>query len=231
MLIVDDQEMVRAGFKQLLLVEDDITVVGEAATGAEAVERVKIAHPDVILMDVQMPEMDGLEAARLILSGVLNDEADHEVNDVGDDPAEDAPKVVMLTTFGEDEYVFEALRIGASGFLLKNSPATQLIDAIRVAHAGDAMLDPAITQSVIQSFTHQTRPDQPDPAKLGSLTEREREVLLLIANGLSNNEIARELCLGEATVKTHVSNVLNKLDVRDRIQAVIYVYEHGLHDQ
>ncbi len=213
-MLVDDQEMVRAGFRMLLDVEDDITIVAEAADGAEAVEVVPAARPDIILMDVQMPRMNGLEATEHILA---------------DRPGR--TKVVILTTFEEDDYIFEALRLGASGFLLKNAPAEDLVDAIRVVAAGDALLDPAVTRRVIGLFAGSNGLGANGTAPLvdlSALTEREHEVLLLLARGLTNSEIATELILGEATIKTYVSNVLSKLKLRDRIQAVVFAYENGL---
>lgn len=224
-MLVDDQEMVRAGFRMLLEVESDITIVAEAADGAEAVTLVEAAQPDVILMDVQMPRLNGLEATEQILSrwGHPSPKLDRPLG----------PRVVILTTFEEDDYIFEALRLGASGFLLKNAPAEDLVDAIRVVADGDALLDPAVTRRVIGSFTG-TRASSGqrriggESVELGALTEREREVLLLLACGMTNREIASELILGEATIKTYVSNVLSKLQLRDRIQAVVFAYENDL---
>ncbi len=221
-MLVDDQEMVRAGFRVLLEVEDDITVVAEAGDGAEAVRLVQAARPDIVLMDVQMPRMDGLEATRQILAAT--DEAAAAATSPGH------PKVVMLTTFEEDDYIFEALRLGASGFLLKNAPADDLVDAIRVVAAGDALLGPSVTRRVIGSFAagSERRRGQGDPDLLASLTDREREVLQLLARGMTNGEIASSLFLGEATIKTHVSNLLAKLQLRDRLQAVVFAYENDL---
>ncbi len=216
-MLVDDQEMVRAGFRMLLEVESDISIVAEASDGAEAVATVPAARPDVILMDVQMPRMNGLEATKAILEEQPNQET--------------GPKVVILTTFEQDDYIFEALHLGASGFLLKNAPAEDLVDAIRVVAAGDALLDPAVTRRVIGTFTAssvgQRRVGEP-PEQMASLTDREHEVLLLLARGMTNGEIAAELILGEATIKTYVSNILSKLQLRDRIQAVVFAYEHHL---
>lgn len=212
-LLADDHDMVRAGFRIILGSQPDLEIVGEAATGAEALARARELHPDVICMDVQMPGMDGLEATRQIT-------ADDSV----------ASAVLILTTFDRDDYLFEALSAGASGFLLKNSTPEQLIDAVRVVAAGDALLSPAVTRRVIERFGARgepdaTRTDAPPPA-LDTLTDREAEVLQLVAQGLSNAEIARDLFVGEATVKSHVSKVLQKLGLRDRIQAVVWAYEN-----
>jgi DNA-binding NarL/FixJ family response regulator len=209
-VVADDQELVRAGFCVILDTADGITVVGEAATGAEAVAQAERLRPDVVLMDVRMPEMDGLEATRLITATPL------------------APKVVMLTTFDLDDYVYEALRAGASGFLLKDSPRHDLIAAIRAAAAGDALLAPSVTRRLIEAFARRPPEATPSPSQLASLTARERDVLLLLARGRSNAEIAVALFVSEATVKTHVGNVLAKLGLRDRVQAVILAYETGL---
>jgi len=208
-LIVDDQQLVRSGFRMILEAEDDVTVVGEAADGAQAVDLARRSSPHVVLMDVQMPVMDGLAATRAITAG----------------PA--GPAVVILTTFDRDDYVFEALRSGAAGFLLKNAPPEQLVEAVRVVAAGDGLLSPAVTRRVISELAR--RPSAPDPSdRLAPLTDREREVLTLVAAGHSNAEIGAALYLGEATVKTHVSNMLLKLQLRDRVQAVILAYECGL---
>ena len=211
-LIADDQALVRAGFRMILEAEDDVEVVGEAADGGEAVEEIRRLAPDVVLMDVRMPELDGIEATRRLT-------AEETVG----------TKVVMLTTFDMDEYVYEALRAGASGFLLKDTPPEQLVDGIRAVASGDALLAPTITKRVIEEFVR--RPPEAarkPPAALGELTDRELEVLKLIARGLSNAEIAQELVVSEATVKTHVAHVLQKLDLRDRVQAVVLAYESGL---
>ena len=211
-VIADDQRLLRTGFRVILDSEPDMRVVGEAPDGEAAVDVVRRRRPDVVHMDIRMPELDGLSAARRIL----------------DDP--DVPSaVVMLTTFDRDEYVYEALRIGASGFLLKDTPADRLLDAIRVAASGDALLAPSITRRLIERFAHAARP-APDgvPAALAPLTARELDVLRLVARGLSNAEIAGELVLGENTVKTHVARVLGKLGLRDRVQAVVLAYETGL---
>ena len=208
-VLVDDQQLIRAGFRRILETEADIEVVGEASNGVEALEVVRWRNPDVVLMDIQMPVMDGLEATRRVLT------------------SPEPPRIIMLTTFDLDEYVFEALRAGASGFLVKNAPPEDLLAAIRVVVAGGALLSPGVTARVIQTFAHRRAGDE-DARRLDSLTEREREVLVLIGRGLSNHEIAERLVVGEATVKTHVSNILAKLDVRDRVGAVIVAYESGL---
>ena len=210
-LVVDDQELVRSGFCVILDAADGITVVGEAANGEAAVSQVAAHEPDVVLMDIRMPGMDGLEATRLI---------------TGSAPA--APKVVMLTTFDLDDYVYEALRAGASGFLLKDSPRHDLIAAVRAAAAGDALLAPSVTRRLIEAFARRPPETSPSPSQLASLTAREREVLLLLARGRSNSEIAAKLFVSEATVKTHVGNLLAKLGLRDRVQAVILAYETGI---
>jgi DNA-binding NarL/FixJ family response regulator len=209
-LLADDQAMVRAGFRLILSAEPDINVAGEAADGVEAVAAARRLRPDVTLMDVRMPRLDGIAATR--------------------QPLEDrvAPtRVVMLTTFDVDSHVYEALRAGASGFLLKNAPPEDLVQAIRVVAAGAALLDPAVTRRVIEEFARNPAPG-PRPNEVGLLTDRELEVLHLVARGLSNAEIAATLVLSEATVKTHVAKMLNKLRLRDRVQAVVYAYEHGL---
>jgi DNA-binding NarL/FixJ family response regulator len=210
-LVVDDQELVRSGFCVILDAADGITVVGEAANGEAAVSQVAARAPDVVLMDIRMPGMDGLEATRLITGG----------------PAA-APKVVMLTTFDLDEYVYEALRAGASGFLLKDSPRHDLIAAVRAAAAGDALLAPSVTRRLIEAFARRPPETAPSPSRLASLTARERDVLLMLARGRSNAEIAEGLFVSEATVKTHVGNLLAKLGLRDRVQAVILAYETGV---
>ena len=211
MLVVDDQELVRSGFCVILEAADGITVVGEAGNGEAAVAAVAAHHPDVVLMDIRMPGMDGLEATRLITRD-----------------ASAAPKVVMLTTFDLDDYVYEALRAGASGFLLKDSPRHDLIAAVRAAAAGDALLAPSVTRRLIEAFARRPPETAPSPSRLASLTARERDVLLLLARGRSNAEIAPALFVSEATVKTHVGNVLAKLGLRDRVQAVILAYETGM---
>ncbi len=208
-VIVDDQELVRAGFRRLLEPEEDIEVVGEAGDGLAAVEVVGRTRPDVVLMDIRMPRLDGLEATRRILAGQMP-----------------RPRVVVLTTFDLDEYVFEAIRSGASGFLLKDSPPDRLLEAVRTAAAGDALLSPSITRRLIDEFAQ--RPQRRTSSELANLTEREHLTLVKLAAGLSNAEIAAELFISTATVKTHVGNVLAKLGLRDRVQAVVYAYEHGV---
>ncbi|MEU9606996.1 response regulator transcription factor [Streptomyces sp. NPDC048057] len=214
-IIVDDQAMVRAGFAALLSAQADIDVVGEAPDGRAGVDVARSTHPDVVLMDVRMPEMDGLAAARAILEpplGVVH-----------------VPKVLMLTTFDVDDYVYEALRAGASGFLLKDAPPADLISAVRIVAAGEALLAPSVTRRLIADFAAQRPAPRKDPSlRLKGLTPRETEVLELIARGLSNQEIARHLVVAEQTVKTHIGRVLAKLDLRDRAQAVIFAYESGL---
>ncbi|MEV0971148.1 response regulator transcription factor [Microtetraspora glauca] len=208
-LVADDQGMVRTGFTAFLSTQPDIDVVGEAADGEEAVRRVAELQPDVVLMDVRMPVMDGLRATRRILSST-------------DRP----PRVLILTTFDLDDYVYEALRAGASGFLLKDASARQLAEAVRVVAAGDALLAPSVTRRLISEFAR-LGPRRPR-ATLDGITERETEVLTLIAHGLSNQEIAERLVLSEQTVKTHVRRILTKLSLRDRAQAVVHAYETGL---
>ena len=210
-LVADDQSMVRAGFRMLLTGEQDIEVVAEASNGREAVAMTERFSPAVVLMDIRMPEIDGLEATRRILA------------------ASPAVRVLILTTFGLDEYVYEALRAGASGFVLKDDPAEQLISAVRTVAAGNALLSPAITKRVIRQFTRIARPAP--PKELGELTDREREILRLIATGLSNAEIGRKLYISETTVKTHVTHILQKLGLRDRVQAVVLAYQAGLFDR
>ena len=230
-LVVDDQELVRSGFCVILDAADGITVVGEAANGEAAVAQVAAHGPDVVLMDIRMPGMDGLEATRQITRG--RDTAGSASPDpatprsAGPGPAT-PPKVVMLTTFDLDEYVYEALRAGASGFLLKDSPRHDLIAAVRAAAAGDALLAPSVTRRLIEAFARRPPETSPSPSQLASLTARERDVLLLLARGRSNAEIASVLFVSEATVKTHVGNLLAKLGLRDRVQAVILAYETGI---
>ena len=207
-LVADDQAMVRAGFRMLLAEEDDIEVVGEAENGLEAVDKVARFRPNVILMDIRMPELDGLEATRRILA------------------ADPAARILVLTTFDLDEYVYEALQAGASGFVLKDDPPEQLLAAIRTVAAGEALLSPAVTKRVIREFTRIRRPAEPEG--LEELTEREREVLALIAEGRSNAEIGETLFISETTVKTHVTHVLQKLGLRDRVQAVVLAHQAGL---
>ncbi|HET6696044.1 MAG TPA: response regulator transcription factor [Gaiellaceae bacterium] len=207
-LVADDQSMVRAGFRMLLAGEPDIEVVAEASNGLEAVDKAGRFHPNVVLMDIRMPELDGLEATRRILA------------------ADNAARVLILTTFDLDEYVYEALRAGASGFVLKDDPPEQLLAAIRVVAGGEALLSPAITKRVIAQFTRTPRP-APPPA-VEELTQRELDVFRLIARGLSNAEIGRELYISDTTVKTHITHILQKLDLRDRVQAVVLAHETGL---
>jgi len=208
-LLADDQELVRSGFRLILELADGIEVVGEAADGREAVLLAKELAPDVILMDVRMPELDGIEATRRLRQAGLE------------------ARVLVLTTFYLDEYVYGALRAGASGFLLKDAPREQLVAAVRTAARGEALLAPAITQRLIERFVARPAPIEAAPA-LEHLSRRELEVLRLLARGLSNAEIAADLVLGEATVKTHVAHILRKLDLRDRVQAVVFAYESGL---
>jgi DNA-binding NarL/FixJ family response regulator/class 3 adenylate cyclase len=210
-VVADDHQLVRSGFRVILEAEPDIRVVGEAPDGHNALDVVFRTRPDVVLMDIRMPELDGLKAAERILS----------------DPELDTA-VLMLTTFDRDEYIYRALRIGASGFLLKDAPADRLLDAVRVAAAGDALLAPSVTRRLIAQFARSGQPEPGTvPTKLAELTPRELEVLKLVARGLSNGEIASELVLGENTVKTHVAHVLGKLGLRDRVQAVVLAYETG----
>jgi DNA-binding NarL/FixJ family response regulator len=212
-LIADDQAMVREGFAAVLAAQPGIVVVGQAADGAEAVSLARHLEPDVVLMDVQMPVMDGLEAARQIFGAVDGIRRPH---------------VLMLTTFDIDDYVYEALRAGASGFLLKDATASELVHAVRVVAAGDALLAPTVTRRLIAEFARQPGAKLPPPAALGMLTSRETEVLRLIARGLSNTEISDTLVIAEQTTKTHVGRILAKLDLRNRAQAVVVAYESGL---
>jgi DNA-binding NarL/FixJ family response regulator len=207
-LVVDDQSMVRAGFRMLLAGEEDIEVVAEASNGLEAVEKAARFRPGVILMDIRMPELDGLQATRRIIA------------------ADGDARILVLTTFDLDEYVYEALRAGASGFVLKDDSPEQLIGAIRTVAGGDALLSPTITKRVIQKFARMPRPAP--PKELDQLSEREREVFRLMARGLSNGEIASELYISETTVKTHVTHILQKLNLRDRVQAVVLAYQTGV---
>jgi DNA-binding NarL/FixJ family response regulator len=208
-LLADDQALVRSGFRMILEARDDIDVVGEAEDGRAAVSLAAVTAPDVILMDVRMPEMDGVEATHRILAGGSK------------------ARVLILTTFDLDEYVVRAIRAGASGFLLKDVRPAQLVDAIRVVAAGDALLDPGVTRRLLDRFAREV-PDDHAPPQLDNLTERELEILRLVAQGLSNAEIAQRLVVGETTVKSHVSAVLRKLHLRDRVQAVIAAYDAGL---
>ncbi len=213
LLVADDQRLVRTGFRVIIGGAGGIDVVGEAGDGVEAVERAAALQPDVVLMDIRMPRMDGLQATRLVLSRT-------------------AARVLILTTFDSDEYVYEALRAGASGFLLKDVPAEQLIAAIRSVAAGDALIDPSVTRRLIGTFTRALRPAPVPggavPDRLAALTARELDVLRLIAEGLSNSEIAARLVVEDSTIKTHVGRVLTKLELRDRVQAVVLAYETGL---
>jgi DNA-binding NarL/FixJ family response regulator len=207
-LIADDQAMVREGFGALLNAQIDIAVVGDAADGEAAVRQARDLRPDVVLMDIRMPVMDGIEATRRL--------------------EKDGPKILILTTFDLDDYVYEALRAGASGFLLKDAPAADLINAVRVVASGEALLAPSVTRRLIAEFASRPAANKPRPIALNALTPRETDVLRLIARGRSNTEIAGDLVVAEQTVKTHVGRVLAKLDLRDRAQAVVFAYETGL---
>jgi DNA-binding NarL/FixJ family response regulator len=209
-LVTDDQSMVRAGFRMLLSGEGDIEVVAEASNGLEAVEKAARFQPTIVLMDIRMPELDGLQATRRILA------------------ADNAARILILTTFDLDEYVYEALRAGASGFVLKDDPPEQLLAAVRTVAGGDALLSPTITKRVIKQFMRIPQPTP--PKKLDDLTGRELDVFRLIAGGLSNVEIGRELYISDTTVKTHITHILQKLNLRDRVQAVVLAYETGLFD-
>jgi DNA-binding NarL/FixJ family response regulator len=209
-VLVDDQALIRTGFKMILESEDDIEVVGEASDGEQAISMARSVRPDVVLMDVQMPTMDGLEATGRIVREVTI-----------------PSRIVILTTFERDDYIFEALRAGASGFLLKNAPSEELVHAVRVVAAGDALLAPSVTRKVIEGFIRRPA-HRSHEVELRRLTERETEILQLLATGKSNSELANHLFVGEGTIKTHVSNVLTKLGLRDRMQAVIFAYESGL---
>jgi DNA-binding NarL/FixJ family response regulator len=211
-LLVDDQALIRAGFRMILEAEEDLEVVGECGDGTQAIDSVKRFSPDVVLMDIRMPEMDGIEATRRIVGG----------------DGEAAVKVLMLTTFDLDEYVYDALRAGASGFLLKDVPAEQLVAGIRLVAQGDALLAPSVTRRLIHEFSRSSRGRGERPAGLDELTPREVEVFKLLARGMSNAEIAADLIVSETTVKTHVARILMKLEVRDRVQAVVLAYESGV---
>ena len=211
-LLVDDQGLIRAGFRMILEAEEDIEVVGECSDGAQAVDSARRFKPDVVLIDIRMPEMDGIEATKRITAS-----------------EEGSPRVLMLTTFDLDEYVYDALRAGASGFLLKDVPSEQLVDGIRLVAGGDALLAPSVTKRLIGEFSRSSPAGRAErPAELDELTPRELEVFGLIARGMSNAEIAAELVVSETTVKTHVARVLMKLGVRDRVQAVVLAYESGV---
>lgn len=210
-LLADDQRLVRAGFRSILEDEDDIAIVGEASDGEEAITRARELRPDVLLMDIRMPNVDGLEAARRIAA----------------DPALADVRVVILTTFDLDDYIYGALRAGATGFLVKDTEPEELIQAVRVAARGDALISPSITRRLIAEFAGRVKQPEPNP-RLNGLTEREREVMQLVAGGLTNDEIAARLVLSPATAKTHVSRIMTKLDVRDRSQLVVLAYESGM---
>ena len=209
LLLCDDQHLVRSGFRMILETESDLHVVGEAGDGRECLAMARQLEPDVVLMDVQMPDMDGLEATAQLAR------------------REGGPKVLVLTTFERDDYIFTALRSGASGFVLKNAPPEQLVEAVRAVAAGDALLSPPVTRRIVEEFAREPGRATPGP-ELARLTERELEVLRTLARGATNAEIAARLFVSEATVKTHVSSVLAKLGIRDRVQAVVYAYEHGV---
>jgi DNA-binding NarL/FixJ family response regulator len=209
-LIVDDQALVRAGFRMILEAQPDIEVVGDAENGLKAIEAARSLRPDVVLMDIRMPGLDGIEATKRLTAMGLG------------------AHVVILTTYDLDEYVFDALAAGATGFLLKHVPPEELVHGVRIAAGGESLLAPSVTRRLIEQFARQRSAVQAPPKALDSLTDRERDVLKLLARGLSNPEIAKELHVGEATVKTHVAHVLDKLDLRDRVQAVILAYEVGL---
>jgi DNA-binding NarL/FixJ family response regulator len=209
-LVADDEALLRGAFRTMLETEDDLKVVGEAADGKEAIEQARLRKPDVVLMDVRMPRLDGIEATRrLVKDGA-------------------GPRVLILTTFDLDQYVYDAMRAGASGFMLKNSPPDELAAAIRTVAAGEALLAPSVTRRLIEEFVRRPRVGSEGAAQLAELTDRELEVLKLIARGLSNSEIAEQLIVAEATVRTHVNRILTKLDLRDRTQAAVLAYESGV---
>jgi DNA-binding NarL/FixJ family response regulator len=212
-LIADDQALVRAGFRMILEAEKDLVVVAEAKDGIEAVDAVRRERPDVVLMDIRMPKIDGLAAARTIISESVH-----------------PPRIVMLTTFDLDEYVFDALQAGASGFLLKDVPPEQLVLGVRAVANGDSLLGPSVTRRLVESFIRENTLASPPPA-VAELTPREREIWILVAHGFSNSEIAEQLVISSATVKTHVARVLSKLELRDRVQAVVLAYETGIVDR
>jgi DNA-binding NarL/FixJ family response regulator len=209
-LIADDQDLIRTGFRLFLQTQDGIEVVGEAGDGFEALEQARALEPDVVLMDIRMPRMDGVEATARLAR------------------LDRAPRVLVLTTFDLDEYVFGALRAGAAGFLLKDASRERLVEAIRVVHAGEALLSPSVTRRLVEEFAASAGPVGPPPPELDELTPREREVLVLVGRGLSNGEIAERLVITEATVKSHFGRILLKLGLRDRVQAVVFAYEHGI---
>jgi DNA-binding NarL/FixJ family response regulator len=209
-LLADDQALVRVGLRKILESEPDVEVVAEAADGEDAVHEARLHRPDVVLMDIRMPVLDGIEATRRIVS------------------TQPATRVLVLTTFGLDTYVFDALRAGASGFMLKDAPPEELVAAVRIVANGDALLAPAVTRSVVEEFARRPAPARAASPALAELTPRESEVLELLARGLSNPEICERLVVSEATTKTHVARILQKLDLRDRVQAVIYAYENGV---
>ncbi|MGH3735184.1 MAG: response regulator [Micromonosporaceae bacterium] len=209
-LIVDDDDLMRAGLTELLTADPEIEIAGQAATGREAIARARELAPDVVLMDVRMPDLDGIEATRQLLA------------------ADPDTRVLILTTFEQDDYIFDALRAGAAGFLLKRTRPEELIAAVRTVAAGDALLSPSVTRRVIERMAQQPTPAYGDQAGLDSLTRREREVLMYLAQGLSNREIAAALVVEESTIRTHVKRILMKLRLRDRTQAVVYAYETGL---
>jgi DNA-binding NarL/FixJ family response regulator len=210
-LIADDQALVRGGLRLIVDAQDDMEAVGEAEHGRDAVVQAKELAPDVVLMDIRMPELDGIAATRELVANTSH-----------------ATRILMLTTFDDDRLVYEAMRAGASGFLLKSAPPARLTEAIRIVAGGEALLAPSITRRLIEDFVRRPPPGAAVPEALEELTEREREVLVLVARGLSNAEIAAELVVSEATVKTHVNRVLTKLDLRDRTQAVVFAYENGV---
>jgi DNA-binding NarL/FixJ family response regulator len=209
-LLVDDQAMIRAGLRKILELEPDLVVVGEAGDGADAIDQARELRPDLVLMDIRMPVLDGIEATRRIVT------------------AQPSVRVLVLTTFGLDTYVFDSLRAGASGFMLKDAPPEDLVAAVRIVAAGDALLAPAVTRSVVEEFVRSPSAPTNPPAALDELTPREREVLDLLARGLSNPEICAQLVISDATAKTHVARILQKLGLRDRVQVVIFAYEHGV---
>jgi DNA-binding NarL/FixJ family response regulator len=209
-LLADDQDLVREGIRMIIDAEHDLTVVGEARNGVEAITRTRELDPDVVLMDIRMPDLDGIEATRRLVG------------------ADARARIVVLTTFDLDEYVYRAMSAGATGFLLKDASREQLTSSVRAAATGDAMLAPAVTRRLIEEFCRRPPPDAAPPPAVDQLSQRERDVLLLVARGMSNAEIAGELFLGETTVKSHLARMFAKLDLRDRVQAVVYAYEHGL---